>query len=240
MARPTKKDDLIQAIKSLGEEPPSSWKVAELKVRLAELEESKGIYRHRGKTQTPLQLWMIRLNEAKKNKANLQMFTRETLGVPITGNEVMDELTRKCVEKIYLVSKPDGADGMGFGRHASKSYMEVKKTDPGYVAWAQKTVNEGETCVRLARFVKWIEMENHPENMDTFAMAPPPMQNKVKKEEAEASGSGDPGHTQILHQMAAALMEMKEELSSLKEERPHKRSDTSSLGSFDKVDSQTK
>ena len=237
MSRPTKKAELIQAIRDLGENPPNSWNVAELKVRLTELEENKGIYRHRGKTQTPLQLWMIRLNEAKKNKATLQMFTKETLGVPITGNEVMDELTRKCVEKIYVVSKPDGSDGMGFGRHSSKSYMEVQKTDPGYVAWAQKTVAEGETCVRLARFVKWIEMEKHPEHMDTYATVPPPLASKVKKEETEAASSSEQLQNQLLQQMTAALLEVKEELNNLKEERPHKqRSDTSSVMSFDKVE----
>eukprot|EP00435_Cladocopium_sp_Y103_P013803 s510_g3.t1 len=236
MARPTKKGEFIQAIKDLGETPPTSWSVSELKVRLTELEESKGIYRHRGKTQTSLQLWMIRLNEAKKNKATLQQFTKDALGVPITGNEVMEELSKKCVEKIYMVSKPDGTDPMGFGRHASKSYMEVKKVDPGYVAWAQKTVGEGETCIRLTRFVKWIEMENHPEQMDTYPAVPPPLTSKVKKEEHEATGSTDQAQTHLLQQMATALQEMKEELTNLKEERPHKRSETSSVNSFDKVE----
>ena len=176
MAKPTKKDDLIKAINALGEEPPpSSWNVAELKVRLAELEESKGISRNCAKTQTPFELWMIRLNEAKKNKATLQMFTRETHGGAHHG--------QRSHERENLLGE-----------------------QAGWIGWHGI---QTETCVRLARFVKWIEIEKHPEHMDTFAMAPPPLHSKVKKGEVEANSSMEPGHTQILQQMNAAIMEVK-------------------------------
>ena len=62
--------------------------------------------------------------------------------------------------------------------------------------WAQKTVAEGGTCVRLSRFVKWIEMENHPEHMDTFAAVPPPLTSKGKvKKEVEEPNTSD--HSQM-------------------------------------------
>ena len=43
-----KKHELVAALEALGEHPPPSWKVVDLRSRLLELEEEKGIHRVKG------------------------------------------------------------------------------------------------------------------------------------------------------------------------------------------------
>ena len=62
MIHQMKKSELIHALKSLGETPPEQWTVPELRTRLMEAEEEKGIIRTKGRKMTVLQHWVCRLN----------------------------------------------------------------------------------------------------------------------------------------------------------------------------------
>ena len=84
-----KKAELVAAIQGLGEDPPAEWRVMELRNRLAELEEEKGVTRQTGKTKTNLQEWVVRLNYAAKKKVTLQQFMQNDLHMSLTGNETM-------------------------------------------------------------------------------------------------------------------------------------------------------
>lgn len=73
---------LQSALRELGEQPPEQWKNAELKVRLMELEEEKGLdqlrrNRHQG---TELMTWVTRLNHAMKKKSAMQDSAPRTWG----------------------------------------------------------------------------------------------------------------------------------------------------------------
>ena len=48
-----------------------------------------------------------------------------------------------CMEKIYVLTQPDGQDPMGFANHASRTYAEVTEF-PDYCNWAKTTAHEGQ------------------------------------------------------------------------------------------------
>ena len=146
-----KKEELIEAIRALGEEPPLTWKVLDLKCRLQELEEEQGISRKSGVMRTDLESWVIRLKHASKKKTCLQTFVTEDLGGSLTGNETMEKLTRLAMDRIYQISKPTGQDPVGMGKHAAATYAEVFQEYPEYCQWVIKTAEEGEAHPRLTR-----------------------------------------------------------------------------------------
>ena len=55
-----------------------------------------------------------------------------------------------CMEKIYVITQPDGQDPMGFGNHASRTYAEVN--------WAKTTAHEGQHSAL------WSGSRWHPKN----------------------------------------------------------------------------
>lgn len=240
---------LQSALRELGEEPPEQWKNAEMKVRLMELEEEKGLdqlrrTRHQG---TELMTWVTRLNQASKKKASMQEFCTSDLGLTLTGSETMMTLQKLGMEKIYVISQPDGQDPMGFGTHASRTYAEVKQTFPDYCQWAKTTAREGQHSVRLGRFVKWLEMtpkeyKNKPSYMTQVGKV---KMGDVKQEpmapEATPSESSQ-GSTQALMKAQNMMMEMmtqmaelKEGMEELRQERPRKRVEGNTEDSFSMV-----
>ena len=239
-----KRGDYIQAIRAMGEEPPAHWTLIELKVRLSELEEEHGVTKVKGRKQTSLQLWMVRLNEAKKRKPSLVEFAKTELGLTISSNATMDQITKEAVEKIYLISQPSENDPMGFGRHSSKSYREVYEMEKSYVEWAIKTTKEEDTCPRLGRFVRWLEMQSGAQGgkMDGYQGAPPPKPKRAPmspESEASESSANSAQMKQLLAQNQAmfqtvmnAIGSVKEEVDQMKEERPRKKAESKTDGSF--------
>eukprot|EP00435_Cladocopium_sp_Y103_P006814 s4997_g2.t1 len=247
------RQQLIEALKELGEEPPVQWKNPELKMRLMEMEEELGIDRLRRSRhhQTELMTWVTRLNQASKKKRALQEFCQSDLGLTLSGQETIPVLQKHAMEKIYVLTEPDGQDPMGFGQYASLTYAEVKIQHAGYCAWAQTTVNEGQHSMRLGRFVKWLNMEPKEQVKMPNYMAKQYVRGKGEtehrvKEEPEPSEVST-SSTQALaqaHQMMTKMMatmeEMKGELQELREERPRKKTEVKSDGSFSVVSTPSK
>lgn len=232
-----RKEDYIKAIKSFGEDPPAKWTITELQIRLRELQEKTGVPTgKKSKEKTNLQQWMIRLNEAKRKKSALIEFAEEDLGMTLTGSETIVQITQKCADKIYLVSTPSGQDPMGFGCHASLSYLEVVQEHPSYCTWAKKISGEEETSPRLGRFVGWLEAyENQDKQpMDTFQSVPPSRKKAgYPKEEAitptpTPAQASEPGVSAgqfhaVCQEMKFAMTTLMEEVKQLKEERDGER-----------------
>ena len=240
-----KREELVQAIRAMGEEPPRQWSKTELQVRLTELEEEHGVTRVKGRQHTNLQLWMVRLNEAKKLKSTLVTFVENELGLSVQPNQTIARLTQEAVEKIYHISKPSASDPMGFGCHANKTYEEVIQTEPSYVKWARNTVAEGPTCARLGRFVTWLEMSENPSTtkMDTYTSVPQPRAKAKSQVSPRSVVTHSSSSTAMMAQTQAmfetvmnAVGSLKEEIDHLKEERPHKKSDTHTEKSFSMIE----
>lgn len=240
-----KKPELIQALRDLGEEPPASWKVTGLRVRLMELEEEQGITRHSGKVKTDLQGWVLKLNAAAKKKSNLQGFCQTELGLTVSMNETIVQLQKAAMERIYLVSKIDSTDPVGFGTHASLSYQEVQQQYPEYCQWVMKTAAEGQHNPRLGRLARWIQQNPYnPEETKNMVKEitpkskakgggksgyPPRMASTPHKEETftETASSSSTAvllqTQQMMTEMMKAVGTLKEEVEQLKEDRPRKK-----------------
>ena len=223
-----KKDALIAAIQELGEEPPSSWGVTELRCRLLQMEEAQGITKKDKKT--PLQRLVIQMNVASKKKENLQAFARQEMGLTITTNETVAQLQRQCMEKIYYLAPADAQDPVGFGEHSSLTYAEIKTMQPQYCQWVKTTAQEGTHCQRLGRLAAWL---NQPEQQINKINTKGPMTTKTpsqKSVSAHSSSSATSVALQQTQEMMGTMVEVmkgiKEELSALKEERPHKKDKT--------------
>lgn len=240
------KGEVQAALRELGEEPPLKWKLAELQVRLMELEEEKGInlMRDRKSRQTELMAWVTQLNQAMKKKEKTQQFCQTDLGMTLTGNETCLDLQRKAMEKIYQISTPDGQDPMGFGEHASRTYLEVKNNYPDYSRWATQTVREGNHGQRLRRFVKWLEMNETEKGAKPNYLIK--QENKVKtegytktrvkvevaKDEDMESVIDQTEMKEMMTKMMETMGDLKEEINELRQERPRKKTDGKSDGSF--------
>eukprot|EP00435_Cladocopium_sp_Y103_P034647 s2781_g9.t1 len=221
------KTQLQNSLRGYGEEPPKAWDMTELRHRLLEIEEERGITRTRGRLQTPLQELVTQLNVAAKKKSSLQQHCRDNLEINVTGNETMEIMRKAAMEKIYQKAPCSDQDPMGFGEHSSLTYEEVKLEHPGYVKWAIKTVEEGPTCARLARFVRWLKQP--PPTGSTNK----PIPKVASKSEASSSSSRQELMLQETHAMMAkmvtAINHLKEEVDEMKEERPRKKKDEGSF-----------
>ena len=226
MSKGPSKADLIEAIESLGETPPSSWTMVELKSRLSELKEENGIPSNSRRVRSDLQEWTIKLNKAATKNANLQAFCQKDLGLSISGAETIDQLKRASLEKIYMITSPHPSDGVGFGAHASLTYDEIKLAQPEYCQWVKTSAAEGGCNYRLTRLARWLEMEP--------AISAKKMMPKVtpRKGKSRTGRSHSPSAANSMSSQAMAMMTkmvhtiegLKEEVEHLKEGKPHKKS----------------
>ena len=225
MSKAPTKLELIEAIESLGETPPSSWTMVELKTRLAELKEENGLDNKTLRVKTELQEWTIKLNKAATKKAYLQAFCQDSLGIKISGSETIDQLKRAGLEKIYMIAKPHPSDGVGFGAHASLTYDELRLAQPEHCKWVMTTAAEGGCNYRLSRLARWLEMEV------TAGPKKPVPKICPRKGKSQSNRSHSPPAASTMSSQAIAMMttmmhtieSLKEEVEHLKEEKPHKK-----------------
>lgn len=215
MTRP----ELVAALKELGEDPPSGWKMIDLRVRLMEMEEEQGIKELRTQNKTDLKTWTTRLNMSMRKKSMGQEFIREELGLVITGNETILELQRMGMNQLYRMTQPSGLDPAGFGEHSEKTYEELKSQNPKYCAWVLKTMTENpEHGLCLSRLGKWLQAGegNKAKTVPNYMMTP-------KKETASTKAESSSSSQALLAEMAAQVKALTEEAQELRQERPHKK-----------------
>ena len=76
------KADYVQQLQQLGENPPRSWTIAELRSRITELREERGLGPVSSRNHTPLRTMMIEMNKASKRKGDLINYVEQNLGRP--------------------------------------------------------------------------------------------------------------------------------------------------------------
>eukprot|EP00435_Cladocopium_sp_Y103_P029667 s1866_g7.t1 len=255
------KSEMISEMARLGEMPPKDWTMMELSCRLDELRMEHGLTpMSEGKSKTPLRKLVIQLNEASKRKANLVEFAQKSLQVPVQGNDTILTLQRRCLLKIYEITPPSGEDPVGFGKHSSLNYHELKTTQADYAKWVITTVQEnmeGQTCdPRCQRLGLWLmDQEEKAKQPPSFVKTEPIPESiliekgyrKIKTEKgttapsvtSSASGSVTSSQLQATHaliqNLANVVVDLKEEVSAIKQERPRKevkKEDEGSNGSF--------
>ncbi|CAK9018325.1 CCHC-type domain-containing protein [Durusdinium trenchii] len=118
-----------EAIRALGEEPPTKWTNSELRVRLQELEEEKGIVRAHGKVRTSHQSWMVRLGKANKKKNDLVVFCQNDLQLHLEWTETVPQLEKKKEKNEELLPEIQYVKKKGM---TSTSDKGISKVTSGY------------------------------------------------------------------------------------------------------------
>eukprot|EP00435_Cladocopium_sp_Y103_P033629 s1760_g8.t1 len=177
--------EILDELISLGELPPQSWSNAEMKLRMEELREARGLHPNpKAKEKSPLRQMLIRLNVASTKKQDLINFVKDDLKQPISGNDTIATLKKKGIMAIYHLAPTSPSDPVGFGAHAPLQYHELKKTQPDYCQWVLQTAQEGQCDARLARLASWL-LKDQEQPMKDVA-EPKPLQ--VTQEELVEMG----------------------------------------------------
>lgn len=224
---PTKKD-FIARLKELGEEAPEKWTVMELKIRIAEIEEERGISK-KDRNKTELQLWTRKLSMASRKKAELQAFCKSELGMSLTFNETIPQLQKGAMERIYQNAEAHETDPVGFGAHSSTTYQEVAEMKGDYAQWVMTTAREGQCCSRLMRLASWLEKNKSAMKENTTKGGPYPKsveKETMKSTKPPSEAASSTGSTAALMGAMGQIMEQMKNMQAEMEElrgRHHKK-----------------
>ena len=236
-------------IQQYGETPPSRWTKAELQMRLEELSGKNAfVAAPKQKAEKSQYQQLVQdLNQAARKKDHLMTFCQETLRLNVNRNMTINQMRRDAMHAIYQKSVPDPTDVVGFGKHASLTYEEIKIHHPDYAQWVKTTAAEDtDTDPRLQRLAGWLE--NNPARVGQAAtilarraetskdqMMP---RTEGKKNDKKTSGSSGYSHSpsessttssQVL--MLANLVEqLREEVADLKNEPRRKKTTVETEG----------
>ena len=156
-----RKFELKAKLLELGEETPAKWTNKEIIMRILELDPTAN-QTARG-NRTDLQERIKALGVASKKKTTLQEFCRE-IGVDFSVNHTKHTLEQHALRKLYDLSKPAAEDIVGFGRHSTETYEEIRTTRVQYAQWVRQTARETEeTDYRLRRLANWLEAQDQEE-----------------------------------------------------------------------------
>jgi len=148
--------ELRERLQSHGETAPRAWSKTQVLLRLVELE-GEGNLRAGCQPKSPLRALEIKINQASRKKSVLQELATQELGLSITGNETIEILKLKAMEKALMIAEPHAEDYVAFGQWCHLKYVEVMMQQPGYCEWVMKTAAEGDCCTRLRRLANWLE-----------------------------------------------------------------------------------
>ena len=219
-----RKFELKAKLLELGEETPAKWTNKEIIMRILELDPTAN-QTARG-NRTDLQERIKALGVASKKKTTLQEFCRE-IGVDFSVNHTKHTLEQHALRKLYDLSKPAAEDIVGFGRHSTETYEEIRTTRVQYAQWVRQTARETEeTDYRLRRLANWLEAQDQEE-------AEMIKDVKTKKSEqgyaatdhtskASTARSSDSMNTAILQNLMETMQHLQQEVQEMRAERPRK------------------
>ncbi|CAE7864870.1 RE1 [Symbiodinium sp. KB8] len=237
---------LREMLSEHGETAPKRWSKVEL---LQRVEEVTGVdyTKPQKKEKSEYQMYVTALNQAATRKATLQTFCRKTLDMEVNYNLTIAQLQKEALSVIYGKACPDPSDLVGFGRHSQLTYATVKAEHPQYSAWVIQTATEGQCNPRLRRLAGWlanVEVAGYPNEPTTpRKMTDNTTTPKVAASSKAASSSSaaveDPNTvtvgTEVLTNLVQTIENLKEEMATLKGERPRKKAsgeDAESTTSF--------
>ena len=135
-----RRDQLVEELKKLGEEPHPRWTSVEIRSRIVEIRPPRG----KG----------LGVSSSSK-KAEIQAAC-EQAGIMVTTNDTKGSMMRKLRAK-HDLNNSTGSTLVGFGKHAELTYREVRDHHPDYVRWVQEVRADGGGSVQLQRFAAWLE-----------------------------------------------------------------------------------
>ncbi|CAE7797952.1 unnamed protein product, partial [Symbiodinium sp. CCMP2456] len=220
---------------ALGEESPENWNRMEIKQRIQEITEEMPALATAVAHKTPLETKMAQLSKSSRKKSTLREYLENELHLEVSDMDTIAAMQRKASNKILQECPVHGADAMGFGKYSQLSYQETYLKDTDYCKWAQATVAEGPSSIRLERFVRRLakaEEDGGPKHpMNSSPMVAPRPKSRGYKAPTSGSASSsaaskappmaDP-RDELIMKMTTALQDLKEEVDQLRAERPRK------------------
>ncbi|CAE7185626.1 unnamed protein product [Symbiodinium microadriaticum] len=217
--------ELQAKLEEQGESVPSGWTKVEMLLRIEELTGINQASTVPAKTEkSDYQELVQNLNKASRKKSELQAFCAAMIQI----------YTKKTV--------PEPTDVMGFGCHSKLKYSEVKANYPEHCTWVVTTAREGQCDPRLRRFAGWLEnnvdqVNRAKEELEARftesekRVEPAPKKAAPKKKmmgySSSSSSQVEDDSVTLSGQQLRSLVEtiegLKEEVASLKEERPRKK-----------------
>ena len=101
-----------------------TWRCVEMRAKLTEIleeEESEpSVKTSRAKTE--YQSLVQRLNQASNKKVTLTQFVTNQLGMAVSSSMAILQIQKAAIMRVYAITKADGTDPVGFGKHAGSSY----------------------------------------------------------------------------------------------------------------------
>ena len=243
MVSQMKKSELIEELRKQGETPPEKWGVVELRSRVLQIYEERGIPTKKNQ-RTDMREMVVQLNKASSRKNTLQQHCRD-LGIPVTGNETKPQLQKAAMIRIYEKSTPDPMDPVGFGKAAALTYAEIR-SDTQYCNWVRTTWKEDPQgcCPQLGRLAQWliaeerkmfdskdaeilpVKTQGYHHDEPTPMVTPAPTRVRVKQESAASSAGSANSSTAVMEMMGIlteTVKELKEEVAELSsQKRAHK------------------
>ncbi|CAE7660458.1 unnamed protein product [Symbiodinium sp. CCMP2592] len=230
----TKSDLAKMLLEEFHEHAHTKWTKAEIACRIRELQEAQGQNPFaKGKNRTPLREQVVQLNRHKKNKAMLTEYVTAEMGLMLNGNETVEQIEHRAIKEIYKIAPASPEDPVGFGRHASLSYAEVRKEHPGYATWVKKMAAETDDVdPRLRRYATWLgntTSESPPEVLKLVGsqLREPTPEPPTTSSTKASSSTGYPSEetnvpTQLLQQLVMTVKNLQEEMQEMKMKEPEK------------------
>jgi hypothetical protein len=226
MSRLTK-EQIYDELMQLGGVVPQRWTRMEMANRLAELKEARGESTRRGPTPTAYQQIVTKINTHSKRKSDLVKYCTEELKLELTGCETIAQLQRKGLQYAQSLTLPEGRDLVAFGKHAEKSYAELKAEFPDYCQWVLKTSKESnETDARLKRLSTWLVQEaGRPAPSSNEAITPPRKgyPKKIEKNMTAGKGASSSGQDEEIQKMQNTIAALQAEMAAMKGEPRRKK-----------------
>ena len=229
-------------IQKYGENPPSRWTKAELQMRLEELSgQNAFVAAPKARAEKSQYQQLVQdLNAAARKKDHLIAFCEKTLRLNVSQNMTINQMRREAMFAIYQKSTPDPTDVVGFGKHASLTYEEIKMHHPDYARWVTTTASENaaDSDPRLQRLAGWLE--NNPARVghaattmarraeasqDVKVPLPETTKSKGKKTSASSgySESEASASSSQVSMLAHLVEQLREEVADLKKEPRRKK-----------------
>lgn len=200
-----------------GETAPKSWTKTQMQLRLMELEGESALEVRKGKTQTTLRMWEIKINKAARRKADLLELMANDLKMMVDSTNTIEQLKVRALNHAYLITPGEAQDFVAFGQFAHLTYQEVYDQEKNYVQWMLREVQTNDTSPKFRRLAKWMmEQEDQP-------VKPSLIKAKAKKEgkkvlaKASPSSSSQPQMEQMMASMMSVVQQLSAEVSELKE-----------------------
>ncbi|CAE7440536.1 unnamed protein product [Symbiodinium pilosum] len=221
--------DMVLALRSFGEEPPSGWTKVDLMCRLGELSDLGEIEMKSGKAaKTPLQQAVSELNKASRKKSELVLHVEKNLGMLVSPNATIATIQKAAMQQ--LLADIPGADGdvMGFGKFSERTYLEVWSTETSYCGWAKDTYKEESTSIYLRRFVEWMLQKEVSGTKPKVVVGSPkkksnptksPYKMEAKSATMETPSASSAASPDAVTQLTAMVAQLATEIKEMKEER---------------------